>query len=272
MQFSQKDFFIESKKRDYAWSMHKLHYHNSYEIYYLASGKRTMLFEHKLYHLHPGELLLMRPNILHKGAGTDGHAKLGIEFSEKFLNYYFTPSMQKELLCCYKYNLIRLNSDEQTQFEELYNKIYTEYSNGDTYALTLAQLLLMLNKAGKHHENEMRGINSLSSKNSERINRILSYIEENFSAIKSVDEIAEYSYLNKSYLCRLFKKETNITVMDYLYNYRIQQACERLTATKSTIAEIAQYCGFENTSHFIKLFKSALDCTPGQFRREHAEV
>lgn len=267
MKFSGNDFFIEEKNRDYAWSMHKFHYHNSYEIYYLTSGKRTILFENKIYNLQPGDLLLMCPNVLHKGAGTDAHGKLGIQFSEKFLDYYFTKSIQEDLLHCYKYNMIRLSSDEQKQFEALYHKIYSEYASENLYAVTLAQLLLMLNDAGKRHENEIRGIDTFSSKNPERIRCILSYIEENFSSVKSVDEIAEHFYLNKSYLCRLFKKETNMTVMDYLYNYRIQQACERLTDTKSTIAEIALHCGFENTSHFIKLFKSMLDCTPGQFRK-----
>lgn len=268
MQISRKDFFIETKNRDYAWSMHKLHYHDSYELYYLNSGKRTVLFENRIYHLQPGDLLLMRPNVLHKGVGTDAHGKLGIEFSKRFLDYYFTASTQKDLLSCYKYTLIRLNDEEQKQFESLYNKIYSEYTSEKIYAVTLAQLLLMLNDMGKRHENEIHGIDTLSSKKPERIKRILTYIEENFSEIKSIDEIAEHFYLNKSYLCRLFKKETNMTVMDYLYNYRIQQACERLTSTKHTIAEIARYCGFENTSHFIKLFKSMLDCTPGEFRKK----
>lgn len=267
MKFSKKDIFIEIKRRDYAWSMAKFHCHDSYEIYYLASGKRTILSEQKIYDLHTGDVLLWRPNFLHKGAGSDTHEKFGIEFSKNFLNYYFTSNMQKELLNCFNYNIIHLHTEDKKKFETLYEKMYDEYTNGDLYAVTIAEILLLLDRAGKQYENEMRQSHNSPSKTSERINTILSYIEENFSDIKSIDEIAEHSYINKSYLCRLFKKETNMTVMDYLYNYRIQQACEMLTSSENSVAQTAQLCGFENTSHFIKMFKTMLGCTPGQFRK-----
>lgn len=269
MQFSQPDFFIESKYRSYTWNMNKFHHHNSYEIYYMNSGKRTILLEQKFYELIPGDVMLLRPNVLHRGTGTGAHEKLGIEFSEKFLDYYFTESMQKELLSCYKYSLIRLNIYEQQQFKALYSNIYSSHKNGGLYSAALAQMLVMLNSAGIKHEAEAQP--KYPSVHSKRVHSILSYIDENYRTIKSINEIAEYAYIDKSYLCRLFKKETNLTIMDYLYNCRIQQACERLTSTNEPIASVAQICGFENTSHFIKMFKSMLDCTPGQFRREHRE-
>lgn len=267
MRFSKKDILIEIKKRDYAWSMHKFHCHDLYEVYYLASGKRTILSEQNIYDLNIGDVLLFRPNFLHKGAGTDEHEKFGMEFSQKFLDYYFTFPMQDELLHCFTYNIIHLNEKEQQEFERLYKKMYDEYVNEKLYAITIAEILLFLDCVGKQYENELCQSQQLISKSSEKINNILTYIEENFSDIKSIEQIAENSYINKSYMCRLFKKKTNMTVMDYLYNYRIQQACERLATTDSTISEIAQYCGFENTSHFIKMFKAMLDCTPGQFRK-----
>lgn len=267
MQFEKKDFFIEDKARDYAWSMYKFHFHNSYEIYYLTSGKRTMLFEQKFYDMKPGDLLLMRPNILHKGSGADAHRKLGIEFSSRFLDHYFTQSMQKELLRCYNYSIIHLNQQEQEKFTALYKEVYSEYANKRLYAVPLSQILVLLNNAGIRQERETRGLRE--SKNSVRINNIISYIEENHRIIKSVDEIAEHTYLSKSYLCRLFKKETNMTIMEYLYNYRIQQACEKLASTADSISDIAHWCGFESPSHFTKMFRAMLGCTPGQFRREH---
>lgn len=269
MQFSQSDFFIENKYRSYAWNMNRFHCHNSYEIYYMNSGKRTMLLEQKFYELLPGDVLLLCPNVPHKGAATDAHEKLGIEFSKKFLDYYFTEPMQKELLSCYKYNLIRLNRYEQQQFKALYSNIYSDHKNGGLYSAALAQMLVMLDNAGKKHELETQPQSFTT--HSKRIRSILEYIEENYRNIKSIDEIAEYTYLDKSYLCRLFKKETNMTIMDYLYNCRIQQACERLASKNEPISLVAQNCGFENTSHFIKMFKSMLDCTPGQFRKEQLE-
>jgi AraC-like DNA-binding protein len=60
-----------------------------------------------------------------------------------------------------------------------------------------------------------------------------------------------------------------MTVMDYLYDYRVLQACEMLNNTDKAVGEIALLCGFGNTSHFIKTFKSMLDCTPAKFRKNN---
>lgn len=268
MQFSQKDFFIEHIQRNFAWGMRKFHYHNSYEIFYMKSGKRTILLENEFYELHRGDVMLFRPNVLHKTIGSDAHEKCGVEFSRKFLNYHFAVPIQTILLNCYKEHFIRLNEGEMQSFEELFFRLLDDYTSKTVYAFTLAQLLIMLNDAQKRHESENNPSHIL--RYPPNVHNIILYIEGNYSKIKSIDEIAYNVHLDKSYLCRMFKKETNMTLMEYLYNYRIQMACEKLTLTKKPISEIARDCGFKSTSHFIDMFKSMLDCTPGQFRKNSA--
>jgi AraC-like DNA-binding protein len=269
MKFASEDFFIEIRQRDHAYSMPKFHYHDSYEVYYIASGERTMLSNGRIYDLHAGDVALTRPNLLHKGAGNTAHKKMDTEFSKKFLDHYFTENMQKELLRCFKARVIHLNEEERKTFESLAYKLNKEYSVNGLYAVTLSEMLKFLSGIQERHENELHPEYRLQFKMSEKVRSILKYIQENFSDIRSVDEIASHVYLNKSYMCRLFKKETNMTIMGYLYNYRIQIACEKLIETELSVAEIAAFCGFENISHFIKLFRSMLDCTPGQFRRDN---
>ncbi|MDO5397660.1 MAG: AraC family transcriptional regulator [bacterium] len=267
MQILKKDIFIEMKKRDYEWNMSPFHCHNLYEIYYLASGKRTMMVEQKIYDLYPGDVLLLLPDVLHKGAGTDPHEKFGMEFSKHFLECFFTDYLQQEILKCFKYAILHLDTEIREQFEALYKKMYSEYKNGELYAVSIADILLLLNRAGKRNPPQECRFRQYAPNASERVNAVISYIEGNFANIKSIEEIAEHTYLNKSYMCRLFKKETNMTVMNYLYNFRIQQSCEMLRSVDSSVECIARSCGFENTSHFIKMFKSMLGCTPGQFRK-----
>jgi AraC-like DNA-binding protein len=269
MNFPREDFFIDIKSRDHAWSMSKFHYHNSYEIFYIASGVRTILYDGKIYDLHAGDMILFCPNSLHRGTGNAAHKKIDIEFSKKFLDYYFTASMQEELLSCFKNISFHLNEEEQKSFETLSQKLNDEYAENDLYAVTLSSILQLVSRAQNRYKNETSISRRLQSQMPEKIKIVLSYIEENFANIKSIDEIANHAYLNKSYLCRLFKKETSMTVMDYLYDYRVLQACEMLSSTDKSVGEIALLCGFGNTSHFIKTFKSMLDCTPGKFRKNN---
>lgn len=271
MQFSRNDLFIEIKRRDYMWGMRSCHIHDSYEIFFLAEGDRTFLFDRYVYDLHPGDLILLRPNVLHKGSFSRFHIKYGAEFSQKFLDYYFTEQMQDKLLQCFKNNIIRLNENEQYEFKRLFSKMHGEYKSGKMCALTLSDLLLMLDAAGRRSERKLRESTGAPADVSDGANNILTYIEEHYSTIRSVDEIANEVHLNKSYMCRLFKHETGMTVMDYLQHYRIQQACEKLTTTESKITDIAGQCGFENTSHFIRVFKDFIGSTPGRFRRSYKE-
>lgn len=267
MQFLRNDLFIEIKQRDYTWGMHQCHFHDSYEIFFLAEGERAFLFDCYVYDLKPGDLILLRPNVLHKGSFSSFHVKYGAEFSQEFLDYYFTKQMQDKLLRCFKNNIIRLSENEQYEFKRLFAKMHDEYRRDEICALTLSELLLMLDTAGDRSGLALLGSTGAPAKVSDGVNSILTYVGKHYPIIRSIEEIADGVHLNKSYMCRLFKRETGMTVMDYLQHYRIQQACEKLTATENKITDIAHECGFENTSHFIRVFKDFIGSTPGQFRK-----
>lgn len=267
MMFAENDLLIEKKKRDYAWSMHKFHFHNRFEIYYIASGERKILCDKVVFELRTGDALLLRPNELHKSTGTQSQEKYGVEFSKNYLNYYFTENMQEHLLHCFSYGLIHLNETERIRFEQTYLNMHNEYVHGKCCALRLVELLTILDDAGERSKIEHRETSRIGHNICERSSLILSYLEENYRNIKSIDDIANGVHLNKNYLCRLFKRETGMTIMDYLQHYRIQHACEMIASTSNKISDVAVCCGFENTSHFIKLFKSLIGCTPGAFRK-----
>lgn len=267
MQFTREDFFTEEIESVHAHSMLSFHCHNSYEIYYISYGERSVIFDQRVYTLHAGDIILHRPNLLHKGTGTKPHIKIDTEFSKNFLDHYFTETMQSELLDCFRHNFIHLRSAERGIFESLLKRLGEEYAKNELFAVTLAEILTFLCRVGKTHEGEIYLSVIAPAKVPEKVNGIIGYIEENFARIRSVDEIAEYAYLDKSYLCRMFKKETGLTIMDFLYNYRIQQACNKLLSTTHPVSAVGELCGFENTSHFIRVFRSMLGCTPGQFRK-----
>ena len=71
------------------------------------------------------------------------------------------------------------------------------------------------------------------------------------------------------YFCRLFKQYTGKTPIEYLNNYRIEQAAKLLIETNDSITDIAFDCGFENTSYFIRKFKAQKSATPKQYRTLH---
>lgn len=105
-----------------------------------------------------------------------------------------------------------------------------------------------------------------SPQNNHRITPILNYISENFSEPLCLDQIATHFYLNKHYLCRLFKSSTGFTVIEYITECRISKACELLQQGYS-VQRSGELSGFSDNSHFIRTFKQIKHTSPGKYAK-----
>ena len=103
---------------------------------------------------------------------------------------------------------------------------------------------------------------------SEKLTPVLSYIADNYRELNSLEEIAEHFFVSSSYLCRVFKKHTGMTLSHYINQIKIQHACELLIDTTKNVTEIAFECGYNSSMYFCKTFKEQMGCTPSEFRKE----
>lgn len=87
-------------------------------------------------------------------------------------------------------------------------------------------------------------------------------------AIKS-EEICSSLYLSKSSLFEKIKKETGMTLSEYILNVKINEAKNLLKYTNKSIAAISVYLGFSSQSHFNNTFKKYLKTTPIKYRNEN---
>ena len=71
--------------------------------------------------------------------------------------------------------------------------------------------------------------------------------------------------------CRLFKRVTGDTILNYLKSYRLTRSIELLEETELPVSRIALESGFNGASYYIESFKKELKQTPLQYRREHRE-
>lgn len=83
----------------------------------------------------------------------------------------------------------------------------------------------------------------------------------------SREEIASHVYLNPDYLTRLFKKETGLSISDYLQQQRIEYAKGLLERSDQPVGDIAVASGYSNLSYFSTIFKKAVGVTPADYRR-----
>jgi AraC-like DNA-binding protein len=78
--------------------------------------------------------------------------------------------------------------------------------------------------------------------------------------------LADYVKLNPSYLSRLFKKETGISISTYIQKRKIETAKNMLKYSNHTTSQIASILAFPTQSYLIKVFRKQVGMTPKKYR------
>ena len=95
---------------------------------------------------------------------------------------------------------------------------------------------------------------------------MLSYIKMHLSESMTVGDIAKAASVSESECLRCFRSAIGTTPIRYLREYRLERACELLTETNLSLAEIASACGFQDMSYFSKSFRESKGTTPTGYR------
>lgn len=104
---------------------------------------------------------------------------------------------------------------------------------------------------------------------SSRMNKIYTFVLENYHRDISVQEVADIIHFAKGSFCRYFKQRTGKTFMDFLIEVRIGNACKLLMENEMNINEIAYACGYNNISNFFHQFKALKGCSPSRYQKNY---
>lgn len=234
--------------------MPAMHYHDSYELYYLTMGSREYFIEDKLFSVAAGDFVLIQPGKLHRTGGEYG-TRILINFTEEFLSRYFSAGLRQELLGCFDHMKLVPEGEQGQRCRELLKEIGLSGSDSE-FALRLG---LLLKELGKSPAPELQdGF----------VGSIVSYLNRNYARITTLDKIADDFFISKYHLCRVFKNAMKITVVDYLTQIRIKNARQLLEFSDKDIGQIAHSCGFHSAAYFCNLYRKATGETPTEFRKK----
>lgn len=109
---------------------------------------------------------------------------------------------------------------------------------------------------------------AIGGRGASEVEGIISYIQENYSAPIRNTDIAAALHFNPSYMNRLFKSYTGISLRAFLIDYRINAAEELLLSGDLPVGEVAAAVGFSDVPHFTKTFKARTGRTPTEYRED----
>lgn len=99
-----------------------------------------------------------------------------------------------------------------------------------------------------------------------RILQMIDDLRAHYSEKFSLTAMAERLHVSRGECCRYFKRMMGMTLTDYLNDYRLSKAAERLVLTQTSMSEIALATGFCSASHFSAEFRKKTGCTPSEYR------
>lgn len=249
------------------------HFHPEIELVYVNQGKGKRHIGNHISYFNNSQLVLIGSNLPHIGyldrLTTNGSETL-IQFLPEFLgkDFFKIPEMTAiDALFERAKKGIRFNIDIKrrigakieklvelegahriTSFIEILNDLATT----DDYTL--------LNADGFAFETNQQDSN--------KIEIIYKHINENFKEHISLDEISDIVSMTVPAFCRYFKKSTGKTFTKIVNEYRVVHATKLLAESTMSITDISFECGFNNFSHFNKLFKEFTGKSASVYRSE----
>lgn len=256
-----------------------LHTHPEIQISYIVKGSGTRFIGHSVDDFNPDEIYVIGPNIPHMFKNHqeyyDPRSKnqthcISIFFREDSFGEMFNKvpelSKIKEFFQISAFG-IKLERPYTLDFKgEFQSLIRLEGFERFQYFLSLLQKLAYCSGL------EVISLSSLvQQKNEEeglRLNKIVTYVTQNFSRKITVDQVAREANLSTSAFCRYFKLHTRRPFISYLNEFRIGIACSKLMQKDINISEICYQTGFNNISNFNRQFKAITGFTPSQYLKQ----
>ena len=234
-----------------------VHYHSDYEINLVMDTYGTRTVGDSEEEFNTLDLIMIGPNIPHawKGEVVEGNHVVTIQFSDKLLNF---PILGKRLFSSIKQLLIEsqhgISFSEQIQLLMKDKILKLTKMQGFHTVLEFFSILYELSIADRRIlvSNQYDTKDTVRTSKSRRIAKVCEYIDKNIEEPIRLGDVAQLVSMSESAFSHFFKKKTNCTFIDYVTNLRIARACQLLSETTYTVAEICYTCGFNNLSNFIR--------------------
>jgi AraC-like DNA-binding protein len=253
-----------------------LHNHEDMELNLVlnAAGAKRIVGDH-IAEIEETELVLVGSNLSHgwftHNCVSDDIKEVTIQFHKDLIDERFLKRNQLSFI---------RNMFEHSKRGVLFSKETIERISPRLLSLSsksgfdsILELLSILHDLSISRDNKMLSDSTFTKEdynyNSRRIEKVFEYMNNNFSKLITLSEVARIANMPEASFSRFIKKRTGYNFIDSLNEIRLGHVSRMLIDTTQSIAEIAFICGFNNMANFNRTFKNKKGCTPKEFRENY---
>lgn len=252
----------------------EFHFHEECQLAYIIKGSGKRIIGDSVERFDEGELVFIGSNVPHVWLDERQNEKQCISLSLFISPYGFREhfsafgDVQRIDALFEKAKLGMLITGETK--EQIVALLKTASMQlGIERAITLFNLIYALGSTTEYWSlTSPNYINYLPCKDNDRMNRVYSYLLQNFNKDIQLHQVADIAGMNPNAFCRFFKARTQKSLTTFVNEIRIGHACKLLLKKDESISQIAYNCGFNNVSNFNLFFKLFKNIPPRQFRKE----
>lgn len=277
-----EDFPIGIYRDDFSQFEHgqiPWHWHEEIQFDYVLNGRILVQVGSRAFILREGEGIFINTGLLHRIVPVDDQGEEQLHPEEGTAVIYScvgswrlveSDRLSKVYRECImpllgaKTDGIMLSDRGAALIPEM-AQLYGKQGAGYTLAVK-ARLCLLWQELLEQGSSQRRRITPQEERDAVRVKEGLTYLQTHFGEQIRLEELAAKLAISKSELCRCFKRVLKISPIEYLIQYRVEEAQRLLRTTQLSITEIALQTGFDSASHLGRFFFRHCGCSPRAYR------
>lgn len=241
------------------------HFHAEYELTFIIQGEGLRYVGTNIEEYISGELVLLGSNLPHYW-----QSKKTSDFKSKSFVIQFQPAVFENAFQHLKeFDAIKKLLKQSSRgifFENPPMNAWKKFINKSPIDQFL-ELSKLLNQLSQSSYRTITSLEVHYDSSQKRLQKIITYVVDNFTKEFTLDEIASMAGLSKASFCRYFKNQTGMTLLELVTQYRLEAACQSLLRSNKSVKEIAFEVGFNDVPHFHRAFKKNKGTSPLGFRK-----
>lgn len=283
--FMQEDlYFFTKKNNNVLVSKHNrytpafMHKHAFLEMVYVYSGKCKQKISGDEINLREGDICIIPPEVEHSVEVFDDSVVINIlirrsTFNDTFLEILSDDNILSsffiKILYTNQYNnyiIFRTNNNSIIR-QTLSNIIIEDFENQKYSNRMLDNFLMILFGYLLRDSGTEVELPKELQKGTKHISSILTYIQGNFKTV-TLEDLSEEFHFTTKYLSRLIKNTTGHNFKEIIQTLKLNKAIELLASSDLKICDISEAIGYENNTHFIRIFKKVYGMSPNEYRKK----